>query len=344
MLSFIAKYPLRHAGQSVLSRTMSVVVSASSVKELRDKSGAPMMDCKKALAASEGDVSKAMDWLRAKGIARASNNADRLALEGLIALHIGKGGKKATLLEINSETDFVSRNKDFQRFCAMVTSTAAQSGVTDIAQLMTQPCAGSSSSTPAVLTLQSALGDIINLIRENIVIKRIEAVHATEGTVVAGYVHGKVDGWGDAGADGGSLHMGKTVAVVTMAQLPGSADHSESGLPLMESSGRRVAMHIVAAKPSFLSEVTVPADFMQREGDIIAQQMQGSNALQGKTADVAAKIVKGKVQKRLAEVCLLSQVHVAEEGGVSVGKFLAAVPVGKGLTCVGFKRWAVGGQ
>jgi len=147
----------------------SAAVSAQLVKELREKSGAPMMDCKKALSQTEvgGDLAKAMDWLRAKGIARASSHGDRVASEGLVALYLGKN--MLTMVEINSETDFVSRNKDFQKFVSIVASTANErcgsvEGSVNVDDLLKTAPSGSSAN-PGHATLRDSLGDIINVIR-----------------------------------------------------------------------------------------------------------------------------------------------------------------------------------
>lgn len=148
-------------------RTLSSAVSAQLVKELREKSGAPMMDCKKALSQKEvnGDLSKAMDWLRAKGIARATSHGDRVASEGLVALYLGKN--LLTMVEINSETDFVSRNKDFQKFVGLVASTVNSHGVEGLVnpdELLKVAPAGDAVN-PGHMTLRDSLGDIINVIR-----------------------------------------------------------------------------------------------------------------------------------------------------------------------------------
>ena len=293
-----------------------------------------MMDCKKALAESNGDVAKALDWLRAKGIARAASGADRVALEGLIALHIDASAKSATLVEVNSETDFVSRNKDFQAFCSLVARTAAKSGAADVAALMSQPCTSSASGAPT--TIKDALTDVVIAIRENIVVRRVSTISSVDGGVLAGYVHGKVGEVSDG------LQMGKTAAVVS---LKPAASGSASALTAVEAAGRRLAMHVVAAKPLYLSEASVPPDVMQREEEISKEQLQTSGQLQNKKPDVVAKIVRGKVLKRMSEVCLLSQPHVAEEGGPLVGKFLSSLPGATGgVSCEGFTRWALGGH
>jgi len=314
--------------------------SAAAVKELRAQSGAPMMDCKKALAASNSDVAKAMDWLRAKGIARASSSADRVALEGLVALHLEPNGQRATLIEVNSETDFVSRNKDFQHFCSVVAMTAAHFGKIDVTDLLQQPVyvpqgqgQGSTNNTHRT-TVKDALGDVINLIRENIVIKRVHTVAVAAGAgcggLLAGYVHGKVGGGGELGP----VQLGKSVAVVELSSSTSTGGTDAA----LQSTGRRLAMHVVASKPLFLSEQTVPATVLDKETDICRQQLETADALKGKKPEVVDKIVRGKVVKRLGELCLLSQPHVAEEGAPIIGKFLTE----KGLKCVSFERWTVG--
>jgi len=330
-------------GRFVFGRAFSTsAVGASLVKELREKSGAPMMDCKKALAANAGDVSKAMDWLRAKGIARAASSADRAALEGLVALHIRTSS--VTLVEVNSETDFVSRNKDFQEFCALVATTAAATGVSDVQALL------ATKSATGTGTIKDALGDVVNVIRENIVIRRVASFPVAAGSVVAGYVHGKVvfGGTGPGSAADGGLQLGKSAAIVSLrpSKSPGPV-LTAPAVAALETAARRLAMHVVAAKPLYLSELSVPVDVMTKETDICRQQLDAANQLAGKKPEVADKIVRGKVLKRLSELCLLSQPHVAEEGAPVVSKFLAALALetaGSGATCTGFERWTVGAQ
>lgn len=318
-----------------LRQPWRTAVTAQAVKELREKSGAPMMDCKKALAATDGSMAAAIDWLRAKGIARASSGADRVALEGLVGLHINAGSTQATLVEINSETDFVSRNKDFQAFCAGVVAAAASSGAADATALLSAPfplasfvatSGTSSSGSGGTQTVRDALGDVISLIRENIVLKRVsrvtleEAAGGVGGGMLAGYVHGRVgEGLGPS-SHAAHTQLGKTAAVVTLSTAAPSPSPSPKAAPTppkssapapageavaaggLEQIGRRLAMHVVAAKPQFLSPAEVPDSIMQREAEIFRQQSLEMSAGAAKSPEVVDKIIRGKVLKRMSEV------------------------------------------
>ena len=208
-------------------------VTAQLVKELREKSGAPMMDCKKALSSPEvaGNIPKALDWLRTKGIVRAASNADRQALEGLIAVYIK--GNKGTILEVNSETDFVGRNDRFQAFVTLIASTIhskMDSGNISISDLLKM----NTEHAPAK-TIQDALGDVIMSIRENIVIRRAESFKIVEkDDIIASYVHGKIPICADAdkslAAHYDHIQLGKAGAVVSLQVMSSSSSEELSAV------------------------------------------------------------------------------------------------------------------
>lgn len=324
------------------------------VKELREKSGAPMMDCKKALTAENGDINKSMDWLRAKGIARASSNADRVTMEGVIAVSKSNKGF-VTMVEVNSETDFVSRNKDFQEFVAVVSSTISESGSTctegdvDISKLMTlKPvCAPGLQEVSRFAehnSLQDSLGEIISAIRENIVIKRAENVYPSAtnsgASVVSSYVHGRVGSeWLPP-----NVQMGKSAGVVSLKTETGGPEMTTE---LDEQIGRQLAMHVVAAQPAFLDPSQVPADVLAREADIFREQTLANErtSKKPKPADIVEKVVQGKVNKRLSELCLTSQAHMAVEGGPVIQKYLSSAPLTNAgsISLSAFQRWTLGG-
>ena len=306
----------------LLSSGMATQVTAGMVKELRQLTGAPMMDCKKALQDETvtGDIAKAVDWLRAKGIAKASKNADREAKEGVICLM--RGNDKVTLVEVNSETDFVSRNEDFQTFVASVAMTAhTELGVGD---LVIDDLMGKTASAPAKeQTVKDALIDAVNGIRENISIKRAMSIDVSGVDLVGSYVHGKV------GMDAlpACVEMGSSASVVL---LSGAADNADEVV-------RRLAMHTVAARPMFATMADVPKAVRQREEEVSRSQML-EEGVGDKKPEIVEKIVAGKVNKRLGEMCLSEQVHVAEDGGPKVGKFLNK----SGLKLAGFSLWTLG--
>ncbi len=306
---------------------MSTKVTASMVKTLREMTGAPMMDCKKALQdeAVLGDVDKAVDWLRAKGMAKATKNADREAKEGLISIMMGDG--KITLVEVNSETDFVGRNKDFQSFVAGVVSTAHKElgmGELSVEELLTKPMEGGQA-------VDDALIDVVNGIRENISIKRALSLDtSTAGTHAGAYVHGRVGMDTDLP---GSVQMGSSAAVVILSGGPGGTVGGE-----MEVC-KRLAMHAVASKPTYAAIADVPADVVERETEVGRQQMEEDGAA-AKKPEIVERIIAGKVNKRLGEICLLEQNHVAEEGAPKVGKFLSTA----GFKLVTFSLWNLGSK
>lgn len=313
-------------------RGLSVAVTPQMVKELRERSGAPMMDCKKALAdpTVAGDFEKAMNWLRMKGIAKAAQT-ERVSQEGLIAFLYTP--QVSTLLEVNSETDFVGKNMKFHSFVTMVTQVCNTMpvGPVDVEVLLQQKDPTTS------MTVKDALGDIVNQIRENIVIRRgLNISCNTEHSVLTGYVHGKV------GAEHlpPSIAMGKSAAVV---ELKLSAPVTE---PILDA-GKRLAMHVVAAQPMYLDAASVPSSMVEAETKLFREQTEeAEKESKGKPKgkDILDKIIAGKVNKRLAEVCLLSQPHVAEEGSPSIQKYLQGLGSkhGGSIDLVRFERWTLG--
>lgn len=294
-----------------------VPVTAAMVKELRDKIGAPMMECKKALGAPEvnGDIGKAIDYLRAKGIARANQQQSRAAHEGLIAIFNSEDRKLATLVEINSETDFVSRNLEFQSFVTSIAAAANASkvvGVVDIESLL--KIVPSPSTSP--LSIQDLLGEVVGKIRENIVIRRVLNVAASNETqTLATYVHGKV---GDESFPK-AIEMGRVASVVKVSVSPAMSALSEETHQALSGMLRKLSMHIVAAKPTHVNIADVPTDIIDKEKAIFREQSESTPA---KKPEILEKMIMGKVNKRLAEICLLQQAHVAEEGSPVITKFL----------------------
>lgn len=311
-----------------------------------------MMDCKKALSSPEvnGDMTKAMDWLRAKGIARASSSAERVASEGVIACLVNDELTTTTLVEVNSETDFVSRNKDFQSFVALVASTASATkviGTVDIATLLSNKPTGT-----AHATLQDSLGELISSIRENIVIRRVVNIEGSSSEksllkhnrIVAAYVHGKV------GQDTlpPSIQMGTKTAVLSCSLKP-SVENNSATSGLVVEMCRKLAMHVVAANPKYLNTVEVPKDVIENETKIFREQTEESNSNSKKVMkpDILEKVVQGKVNKRLAELCLLEQNHVAEENSPVVKSYIKDFSSKNkidNLSIDSFLKWSLGGD
>ncbi len=254
-----------------------VDITASMVKELRDKTGAGMMDSKKALQESNGDIEQAIDWLRQKGLASAAKKAGRIASEGLVGVVVD--GKKAAIVEVNSETDFVSRNEMFQDF---VTKAAKASLVAngDFETLKTTDIDGK----PAADTLV----DLVAKIGENMSMRRCASLEVSNG-IVSSYMHSSI-------ADG----LGKIGVIVA---LESNKDEAE-----LSALGKQLAMHIAASNPLFKSVEEVDADALEREKKIFSEQAKES----GKPENIIEKMVEGRVRKYYEEVVLLEQTYIMD--------------------------------
>jgi elongation factor Ts len=285
-------------------------ITAALVKDLREKSGAGMMDCKKALSEVDGDIEAAMDWLRKKGLSAAAKKAGRIAAEGLVA--VAQGDKTASAVEVNSETDFVARNDRFQAFSAAVSAVALTTG-NDIEALKAAAYPGAGHS------VQDELTSLIATIGENMHLRRAATLSVTEG-VVAKYVHNAV-------ADG----LGKIAVLVA---LESTGDKAK-----LEELGRQIAMHIAAARPDALNIGDVDASALDRERDVLSEQARAS----GKPEEIIAKMVEGRLRKYYEEVVLLEQVFVIDgESKVKQVVEAAAKAIGAPVALTGFVRFQLG--
>jgi elongation factor Ts len=253
-------------------------VTAALVKELREKSGAGMMDCKKALAETNGDMDAAIDWLRTKGLAAAAKKSGRVAAEGLVAIAVD--GKKGAVIELNAETDFVSRNSEFQGFASTLADLAL--GVDDLDALKAVDFPGSGRVVSDELTQKIAT------IGENMSLRRMETVSVENGSVVS-YVH-------NATADG----LGRIGVLVA---LESTADGT-----VLEPLGKQIAMHIAATSPASLSVQDLDPEAVARERDVLIEQAKAS----GKPQEIAEKMVEGRMKKYYQEVVLLEQTSVID--------------------------------
>ncbi|RJF91098.1 translation elongation factor Ts [Sphingomonas cavernae] len=253
-------------------------ITAALVKELRERSGAGMMDCKKALAETNGDLEAAVDWLRTKGLAAAAKKAGRTAAEGLVGVAVA--GTKGAAVEVNSETDFVAKNDQFQDFVRTVAGIALETG-NDIDALV-------NAAHPAGGTVGEKLTSNIATIGENQNLRRAKAVSVDKGAVVS-YVH-------NAAAPG----LGKIGVLVAL--------ESEAAADKLEAIGKQIAMHIAAAFPLALNEEGLDADLVERERAIAAEKAAES----GKPAEIVAKMVDGAIAKFRKENALLSQLFVMD--------------------------------
>lgn len=274
-------------------------VTAAMVKELREVTGAGMMDCKKALAATDGDMDKAVEFLREKGLAGAAKKAGRIAAEGIVATALTADNKKAVVVEVNAETDFVAKNEKFQSYVADVAAQALATTAKDLDAFMEEKWA-----KDETLTVKEALSSQIAIIGENMNIRRYEQVEEADG-FVASYIHA-----------GGKI--GVLIDVVT--------DVVNDDIKEM---AKNVAMQAAALKPMFTSRDEVSAEYIAKETEILTAAAK--NEKPDANDKIIEGMVKGRVNKELKETCLLDQVYVkAEDGKQSVAQYVAAVAKANG--------------
>ena len=283
-------------------------ITAALVKELREKTGAGMMDCKTALNETNGDIEAAVDWLRKKGLAKAAKKAGRVAAEGLVAFHIE--GNEAAVVEVNSETDFVARNDQFQGFVREVAKIAVHGG-NSLEALEQATISGSTD------TVKARLQDLIATIGENMTLRRVACTKVQEG-VISAYLHGAI-------GDG----LGK-IAVLTVLESSGNKDD-------LAPVARQIAMHIAATNPVAIDASGVDLSVIEREKAILAEK----NA--GKPAHVLEKIVESGLKTYFKEVCLLDQSFV-HDPSKTVGQVLKELEskVGTPVKLTQFIRFGLG--
>lgn len=266
-------------------------VTAGMVKELREMTGAGMMDCKKALAATDGDMEKSVEFLREKGLAAASKKAGRIAAEGLVKTLVREDGKAAAIVEVNSETDFVAKNEKFQCYVADVAAQVLSSDVTDVDAFMAAPWAKDPS-----LTVAQELSSQISVIGENMNIRRFEKI-TTDGVVID-YIHG-----------------GGRIGVLVEADAEVVNEDVKEAL-------RNVAMQIAALTPKYVKRDEIPQDFIDHETEILKVQAKNENP--DKPDNIIEKMIVGRLNKELKEFCLVDQAYV-KDGDLTVGKYLEQV-------------------
>ena len=286
-----------------------MTITASLVKDLRTATGAGMMDCKKALMETNGDLDAAIDWLRKKGLSAAAKKASRVASEGLVG--VSSTGTVGTLIEVNSETDFVARNEDFQGFVKTLAGLAASADDIEALGGMDYPSTGRS--------VNEELTHNIATIGENMSLRRMDKLSVSEGAVIT-YVHNAV-------TDG----LGK-IGVLVALESTASSD-------ALTALGKQLAMHVAAAAPASLSADDLDPEMMARERKILVDQAIQS----GKPADIAEKMVEGRMKKFMKEVVLLEQTFVID-GETEVRKVIenAARDAGAPITMTGFARFNLG--
>ncbi|GAM99400.1 translation elongation factor Ts [alpha proteobacterium U9-1i] len=286
-------------------------ITAALVKDLREKTGVGMMDCKKALAENNGDLEAAVDWLRAKGLSKAAKKADRAAAEGVVAVATAPG--KAAVIELNSETDFVARNADFQKAADQFSKLAL--AATDHDALLKTAHGGA--------TVQDAVTNLIATIGENINLRRSAVL---SGDAIAVYVHNKLEGYENVGR------------LAVLVALDTTGDKAAA-----EAFGKKVAMHIASAAPLALSESEIPADRVEREKAVLAEQVKEDPKAQGKPQQVIDKMLEGRLRKFFEESVLLKQAFILNpDQTVEAAVKDAAKDVGAAVTIKGFVRFALG--
>ena len=267
-------------------------ITAAMVKELREMTGAGMMDCKKALTATEGDMDKAVEFLREKGLATAQKKASRIAAEGLCKTLVTEDGKKAVVVEVNAETDFVAKNEKFQGYVADVAAQALNTTAADIDAFLAEAWA-----LDTTKTVKEALAAQIAVIGENMNIRRFAQVEEQNG-FIASYTH-----------------MGGKIGVLVDVETDVVND-------AVKEMARNVAMQIAALKPQYTSDSEVSAEYIEHEKEILLAQAQKENP--EKPANIIEKMIIGRLNKEMKEICLLDQVYV-QDSDLSVAKYVEKV-------------------
>lgn len=271
-----------------------MAISAKLVKELRDKTGAGMMDCKKALTATDGDMDKAIDWLREKGISKAAKKADRIAAEGLCDVQVD--GNYAVVLELNSETDFVAKNADFQKLLANITAAVLASGATNLEEALEATLDGK--------TINEVVVEATFNIGEKISLRRVTRFEKTDSQNFGAY-----------------KHMGGKI--VSLVVLEGGS----------EEAAKDVAMHVAAINPKYLDQTQISEEVIAHETQVLTNEALN----EGKPANIVEKMVKGRLNKYLKEICLVNQPFV-KDPDLTVQKFVAS----KNASILSFLRLEVG--
>lgn len=285
-------------------------ITTALIKELRETSGAGMMDCKRALTETNGNLEDAVDWLRKKGLAAAAKKSSRVAAEGLIG--VLTEGNKGVIVELNAETDFVARNEEFQKLAKGVSAAAFKAGSSDVETVKNQAFGNGK-------TVQEEITSAIAVIGENMNLRRVSFLSVPQG-IVAPYIHNSV-----------SPGLGKIGVLVALE----SAAPQDKLLEL----GKQLAMHVAAAKPDALTTAEVDAGALERERNVFKDQAIAS----GKSPEIAEKMVEGRIRKYYEEVVLLEQAYVMD-GKTKVRDVVetAAKTLGSPVKLVGFTRFLLG--
>ncbi len=286
--------------------------TAADVKALREKTGVGMMDCKKALVEADGDMDKAIDVLREKGLAASTKKAGRIAAEGVVLTYTDEDKNVSVMVEVNSETDFVAKNDKFTSYVRSVAKTIADTNPADVDALLATTLDGSDR------TVQENLQDLVLSIGENMKIRRFERVES----VAASYIH-----------------AGGAVGVLVLFDTDAETAKTDA----FKVMGKDVAMQVAAMSPSYLDPASVPADVLAHEKEIMTAQLAEDPKMKGKPEQVLAKIVEGKIGKYYKENCLLEQAFVKDDK-MNVQKYIDSVAkeLGAEIKATSFIRYAKG--
>lgn len=282
-------------------------ITASMVKELREMTGAGMMDCKKALTETSGDMDKAVEYLREKGLAAAEKKAGRIAAEGMVDTNVSEDGKVASIVEVNSETDFVAKNDKFREYVAAVAAQAAKTNATDIDGFLDEKWELDPSKT-----VKEQLSTMISIIGENMSIRRFEKVTAENG-FVSSYIH-----------SGGRIGI--------LLEVESSVVNDD-----IKEAAKNVAMQIAAMSPKYISRDDVPEEYIAHEKDILKAQIKNDPSNAKKPDNILEKMLEGRLNKELKEVCLLDQPYV-KDSGMTVAQYIDSVAK-EANTTVSLKRF-----
>ncbi len=288
-------------------------ITAAMVKELREMTGAGMMDCKKALAANDGNMDEAVEYLRKNGQAKAEKKASRIAAEGIVKTVID--GSRAAIVEVNSETDFVAKNADFQAYVADVAAQAVASDAADVDALLEEAWKADPSKT-----VREVLVEKVAVIGENLKIRRFEKVVEENGCVVD------------------YIHMGGKIGVLVDIE-------SDVVNDAVKEMGKNLAMQIAALRPKYTDRSEISEEYIAHEKEILMAQIQNDPKESQKPAKVIEGMVNGRINKELKEICLVDQVYVkAEDGKQTVGKYVEEVAKANGakISVKGFVRYETG--
>lgn len=288
-----------------------MAVTASMVKELRDMTGCGMMECKKALVETDGDINKAIDYLRERGLAKAEKKAGRIAAEGIVAAYEAEDGTYV-LAEINSETDFAAKSDAFQAFAQDVMKQIAVNKPADVETLLAQKCLADES-----MTIEEYTKQIIAKLSENLSIRRFAIVDKKADSITTSYIH-----------------MGGKIGVLVELGAEGTVNADE-----VKAAAKNVAMQVAAAKPQFLDRSAISADFIEHE-----KAIQRAAALaEGKPEKIVDKMVEGRIEKYMKEICLVDQAYVIDPD-MTVTQYLNSVgkAMGANITVRSFVRFEKG--